>query len=148
VGGHRPLNGPGAAGRARRPCYPPRAPGVHVKVLIADDDRLVRTMLSDLLGELGHTVVAAENGLEAVTLAAREAPDLLILDFLMPRLSGLDALRQMRDAGGSAPAVLLTAITDGSVRGVEGAGSVDVVLEKPVTRRALERALERAARAR
>jgi FixJ family two-component response regulator len=72
----------------------------------------------------------------------------VVLDFLMPRLSGLDAVRAMREGGVTAPAVLLTAISDGSVRGVEGSEAVDVVLEKPVTRRALARALARAARAR
>jgi two-component system, response regulator PdtaR len=119
-----------------------------VKVLIADDDRLVRTMVADLLGELGHAVVAAENGVAAVSLATREAPDVLILDFLMPRLSGLDALGELRAAGMTTPAVLLTAISDRSLRGVEGADAVDVVLEKPVTRRSLARALSRATRAR
>jgi two-component system, response regulator PdtaR len=114
-----------------------------LKVLIADDDRLVRTMLGDLLAELGHAVIAAENGAEAVALAAREAPDVVILDFLMPRLSGLDALRAMRERGITAPAMLLTAISDGSVRTVEGAEAVELLLEKPVTRRALERALAR-----
>ncbi len=118
-----------------------------MKVLIADDDRLVRTMLSDLLGELGHAVVAAGSGAEAIALTARERPDLLILDFLMPRLSGLDALRAIREAGSGAPAVLLTAISDGSVRAVDGADAVQAVLEKPVTRRGLARAIARAARA-
>jgi CheY-like chemotaxis protein len=118
-----------------------------VKVLIADDDRLVRTMLSDLLGELGHAVVEAANGVEAVALAHREAPDLLILDFLMPKLSGLDALQALREKGVRAPAVLLTAISDRSIRAMEGAGAVDVLLEKPVNRRTLARALSRAARA-
>jgi two-component system, response regulator PdtaR len=117
-----------------------------VKVLIADDDRLVRTMLADLLGELGHAVVAAANGAEAVDLGAREAPDVLILDFLMPKLSGLDALQALRDRGVSAPAVLLTAISDESFRAVEGADAVDVLLAKPVTRRSLARALARAVR--
>jgi hypothetical protein len=54
----------------------------------------------------------------------------------------------MREAGVAAPAVLLTAITDGSARGLEGADQVAVVLEKPVSRRALARALSRAAAAR
>lgn len=116
-----------------------------MKVLIADDDRLVRTMLSDLLLDLGHAVVAAENGADAVALCAREQPDLLILDFLMPKLSGLDALKEIRRTGGRAPAVLLTAITDGSLRGIEGAEAIDVLLEKPFSRRTLERALSRAA---
>jgi two-component system, response regulator PdtaR len=119
-----------------------------VKVLIADDDRLVRAMLADVLAELGHVVVAAENGAEAVALARAEAPDVLILDFLMPKLSGLDALRAARAAGVTAPAVLLTAISDGSVRAVEGADLVQVVLEKPVTRRGVERALARVVAAR
>jgi CheY-like chemotaxis protein len=118
-----------------------------VKVLIADDDRLVRTMLTELLAELGHAVVEADNGADAVALARREAPDLLILDLLMPRLSGLDALQALRAGGLRAPAVLLTAISDGSVRAMEGADAVDVLLEKPVTRRRLSRALARALRA-
>ena len=117
-----------------------------MKVLIADDDRLVRTMVSDLLAELGHAVVAASNGAEAVDLGAREAPDVLILDFLMPKLSGLDALQALRARGVAAPAVLLTAISDGSLRAMDGADAIDVRLEKPVTRRSLERALARATR--
>jgi CheY-like chemotaxis protein len=119
-----------------------------VKILIADDDRLVRVMLSDVLSELGHQVVAADNGLDAVTLCAREAPDLLILDFLMPKLSGLDALREIRGAGRDVPAVLLTAINEGSLRGVDGVDAVRVLLEKPFTRRTVERAIARAARPR
>jgi CheY-like chemotaxis protein len=114
-----------------------------VKILIADDDRLVRVMLADLLSEMGHAVVAADSGVNAVALCARERPDVLILDFLMPRLSGLDALHAMREAGSAAPAVLLTAISDGSMRGVQGANAVQAVLEKPVTRRGLSRALAR-----
>ncbi len=119
-----------------------------MKVLVADDDKLIRAMLGDLLAELGHSVVVAEDGADAVATCAREAPDVLILDFLMPRLSGLDALREIRRAGGSAPAVILTAITDGSLRGVDGAEAIEVVLEKPFSRRTLERALARATRPR
>jgi CheY-like chemotaxis protein len=119
-----------------------------LKVLIADDDRLVRTMVSELLAELGHGVVEATNGLEAVAAFEREAPDLVILDLLMPRLSGLDALHRLRERGSRTPAVLLSAISGSSLRGLDGAEAVDVVLEKPVTRRSLERALTRAAQAR
>jgi CheY-like chemotaxis protein len=115
-----------------------------VKVLIADDDRLVRTMLTDLLVELGHQVVAAENGAEAVALCKREAPELVVLDLLMPRLSGLDALKAIRRAGSEVPAILLTAISDPSFREMEGADAVQIRLDKPVTRRSLERALSRA----
>src|SRR5512146_836126 len=98
-------------------------------------------MLTDLLGELGHQVVAAENGAAAVALCEREAPELVVLDLLMPRLSGLDALRAMRQAGCAVPAILLTAISDPSFREMEGADQIQIRLDKPVTRRSLERAL-------
>jgi CheY-like chemotaxis protein len=114
-----------------------------VKVLIADDDRLVRAMLGDLLVELGHVVVSAGDGAEAVALCDREPPDLLILDFLMPRLSGLDALRDIRRRH-AIPALLLTAINQGSLRGVEGVEQVQGTLEKPFTRKMLERAIGKA----
>ncbi len=115
-----------------------------MKVLIADDDRLVRTILTDLLRELGHRVVAAENGAEAVALCERESPEVVVLDLLMPRLSGLDALQAMRRAGCTAPAILLTAISDPSFREMEGADEIQIRLDKPVTRRSLQRALARA----
>jgi two-component system, response regulator PdtaR len=118
-----------------------------VKILIADDDRLVRVMLTDLLSELGHTVVQAENGADAVSLAARESPELLILDFLMPKLSGLDAIKEIR-AGRNIPAVLLTAIQEGSLRGLDGVELIQVLLQKPFTRRTLERAIRDAIRLR
>ncbi len=128
-----------------RPLWYPSTP---VKILLADDDRLVRTIVTDLLGELGHDVVQAENGQQVLDLSETSQPDLMILDFLMPKLSGIDALRQLRAAGHRTPAIILTAITDGSIRGVEGAEAADGFLEKPVTRRSLERALARVARPR
>jgi CheY-like chemotaxis protein len=118
-----------------------------VKVLIAHDDRLVRAKVRDLLGELGHDAVEASNGLEAIAACEREQPDLLILDLLMPRLSGLDALEALRRKGIRAPAILLSAISGGSVRALDGAQAVDVLLEKPVTHQSLSRAISRATRA-
>ena len=117
-----------------------------MKILIADDDRLVRVMLTDLLSEIGHAVVQAANGAEAVALAAREGPDLLILDFLMPKLSGLDALLEIRRSR-AVPAVLLTAINEGSLRGLDGVDQVGALLQKPFSRKTLERAIAAAVRA-
>ncbi len=117
-----------------------------MKVLIADDDRLIRAQLADLLEELGHTVVAASNGADAVALCGREQPDAVIIDFLMPKLSGLDALHAMREGGRRVPAVLLTAISDHTVREMEGADAPDAILGKPFTKKTVEKALARALR--
>ena len=113
-----------------------------MKVLIADDDQTIRALLTDMLIDLGHVVVAATNGAEAVELAAREQPDAVILDFLMPKLSGLDALKAMRERGLPMPAVLLTAISDSSIREMEDVPAPEAILEKPFRRRDIEKALE------
>ena len=115
-----------------------------MKVLIADDDQVIRALLGDMLVDLGHAVVQAGNGAEAVELAARERPDAVILDFLMPKLSGLDALKAMRDRGLRMPAVLLTAISDASLRDLEDFDGPDAVLEKPFKKRSIEKALAKA----
>jgi CheY-like chemotaxis protein len=134
--------------RSRAPLvYPPAVRGLRMKVLIADDDQTIRALLTDMLVDLGHTVVAAENGADAVDLCAREQPDAVILDFLMPKLSGLDALKAMRERGLAMPAVLLTAISDASMRELEGFEAPDAVLEKPFKKRTIEKALARATRA-
>ena len=117
-----------------------------MKVLIADDDQTIRLLLTDMLIDLGHAVVSAGNGAEAVELAAREQPDAVILDFLMPKLSGLDALRAMRERGLAMPAVLLSAISDSSMRELEGIEAPDAILEKPFKKRTIEEALVKATR--
>jgi CheY-like chemotaxis protein len=114
------------------------------KVLIADDDRLVRALLTEMLVDMGHAVIEAENGLQAVELCGREKPDVLILDFLMPKLSGLDALQRIRAQGLTMPALLLTAISDSSLRAMEGFDQPDAILGKPFKRRQIQKALERA----
>jgi CheY-like chemotaxis protein len=117
-----------------------------LKVLIADDDRTIRALLGDVLADMGHQVVAAENGAEAVELCLQESPDVVVLDFLMPKLSGLDALKRLRELGCRTPVVLLTAISDASIRELGDAVQPDAILEKPFRRKAIERALEKATR--
>lgn len=117
-----------------------------MKVLIADDDLLIRTILTDMLGELGHTVVAARDGAEALELYGKEKPDAVLLDFLMPKMNGMDAMKAIRQQGGGTPIVMLTAISDRSVRAVEpGAEQPDAFLEKPPRLKSLEKALAKVA---
>jgi len=115
-----------------------------MKLVIADDDRTIRALLHDVLVDMGHEVVTAENGAEAVEACLRESPEAVILDFLMPKLSGLDALRQIRASGSKVPVILLTAISDSSLREVPGAEQPNAILEKPFRRKTIEKALLRA----
>lgn len=68
-----------------------------IKVIIADDSRLVRKILTDILEDAEEIAVIdeAENGLEAITLVKEKCPDVLLLDLLMPKLDGIDAMKHI-----------------------------------------------------
>ena len=66
-------------------------------VLIADDSRIFRTLMSEVLRESGLDVVEAANGREALDRAMSSRPGLLILDALMPLLSGFDVITRLRE---------------------------------------------------
>lgn len=83
-----------------------------MRVLIADDDPIIRLDLRQMLESLGYVVAAeAEDGLVAVSLAKSETPDVCLFDVKMPNLDGIDAATQVAEAG-IAPVVLLTAYSD------------------------------------
>lgn len=67
------------------------------QVLIADDSRVFRALMGEVLREHNLEVVEAANGREALDRALEGRPDLLILDALMPLLSGFDVLTRMRE---------------------------------------------------
>jgi two-component system, response regulator PdtaR len=80
-----------------------------VKILVAEDEAIIRLDLRDLLERAGFTVCAeAQDGEEAVELARREQPDLAILDVKMPRLDGIEAAKRIIDER-PIPIVMLTA---------------------------------------
>jgi DNA-binding NarL/FixJ family response regulator len=85
-----------------------------VRVLIADDHALfAKTLEAILAGTPGIEVVGfAEDGLEAVGLAAALSPDVVLMDIEMPHLDGIAATRRLRDLGVGIPVVVLTASAD------------------------------------
>jgi CheY-like chemotaxis protein len=65
------------------------------RILVVDDDPPIRRLLSFLLSDASHTVETAADGVEALEHLQSAPPDLLLLDLNMPRLGGLDVLRQL-----------------------------------------------------
>lgn len=66
------------------------------KILVVDDDADVRLFNTTVVEESGHTPIEAANGEEALHLIQAEAPDLVLLDVLMPRQSGIRLYRQLK----------------------------------------------------
>ena len=66
------------------------------KILIAEDERDIRDLITFTLGFAGFEVVAASNGEEAVNLARQEIPDLILMDVRMPRMTGYEACAIMK----------------------------------------------------
>jgi PAS domain S-box-containing protein len=114
-----------------------------LKILLVDDHPEVRTTTAALLQELGHTVVEASNGGEALTAlsdGAREC-DLVISDYAMPHLSGTEFVRRARRICPEVPALIITGYAESdAVR--DRPEDVDILL-KPFTPRALESAIAR-----
>jgi CheY-like chemotaxis protein len=81
------------------------------KILVADDESHILHVVSLKLRNAGFTVVTACDGQEALELAQQEHPDLLIIDYHMPHLSGLELCQRLRqeEATDNIPAILLTA---------------------------------------
>ena len=83
-------------------------------LLVVDDSEINRDMLRRRLERKGYRVITAENGEQALELIARESIDLVLLDVMMPGLSGLDVLRILRQtpAGKDLPVIMATAKSD------------------------------------
>lgn len=71
--------------------------GLTETILVVEDHADTRRMLEDLLTNAGFRVLSAENGAEALRLLATEAPDLMVLDLILPWVNGVEVLRTVRD---------------------------------------------------
>ncbi|MBS7458828.1 LytR/AlgR family response regulator transcription factor [Coralloluteibacterium stylophorae] len=114
-----------------------------MKILIADDEPLARGRLRSLLSELGadEVVGEAENGREALELAERLRPDLVLLDIAMPGLDGIATARQLAGMPGM-PAVVFCTAYDQHALSAYDAAAIDYLL-KPVRAERLGEALAR-----
>jgi DNA-binding response OmpR family regulator len=81
------------------------------KILVAEDEKQIADMIAFKLTNGGHQVIRAQDGEQAVTLAASELPDLILLDAMMPGLSGFEVLRRLKGdpALRAVPVIMVTA---------------------------------------
>jgi CheY-like chemotaxis protein len=109
-----------------------------MNILVADDDEDVRALIVDTLRGDGHYVLEAHDGAELVE-CLRDAlddltvrPDVIVTDVLMPNLSGLGVLAELRRSHMNVPVILITVLADESVRTVARRLGAVGVLKKPI----------------
>ena len=69
------------------------------RILLVDDSADIRHLLGTILKDEGHDVAVASDGVQAIEAIKNGAPDLMILDIMMPRMDGYGVLKEMRDGG-------------------------------------------------
>jgi DNA-binding response OmpR family regulator len=81
------------------------------KILVAEDEKQIGDMIAFKLTNGGHQVIRAQDGEQAITLAASELPDLILLDAMMPGLGGFEVLRRLKGdpALRAMPVIMVTA---------------------------------------
>ena len=115
-------------------------------LLITDDDRDFRETLSGVFEPRGFRTILAGDGEEALDVIRREPVHLLLLDMHMPRLTGLETLRQVKRVKAQLPCILISAALDETLAQQARLAEAFSVLAKPITRRDLTTTVDAAIR--
>jgi two-component system, OmpR family, response regulator RpaB len=107
------------------------------KILIVDDEAMIRRILSTRLTMVGYDVAVACDGAEALEVFTEEKPDLVVLDVMMPKLNGLEVCQELRKTTG-VPIIMLTALGDVADRITGLQMGADDYLPKPFSPKELE----------
>jgi len=102
-------------------------------ILVVDDDADVREIVAFKLGRLGYEVITAADGAAGLEAVAQLRPDLVLLDWALPELSGIEVCRQIRDGSDHAdvPVILLSARTREADKRVGYEAGVNDYIVKP-----------------
>ena len=105
---------------------------MRAKVLVADDERQIRDLLSEFLTSEGYEVLLASDGEDATGLAEREYPDVILLDVKMPGIDGIEVCKRLKAEPKTQfiPVIMITGYVDNKMAAIE-AGADDFV-NKPI----------------
>jgi signal transduction histidine kinase/ActR/RegA family two-component response regulator len=120
----------------------PDADGPNQRILVVDDDEGVRRFIVDCLQSLGYSVDEAAEGESALRMLRKERPDLMIVDYAMPGMTGVDVVIQARTAVPGLPIILATGYAD--MEAVDRVMPLDDLLRKPFRLSELAKAVRKA----
>ena len=122
------------------------APGIALRILVAEDNSINQQVAVGLLGKLGHRADVADDGGEAVTLVEKCDYDLVLMDLQMPGMDGIAATRAIRSLQGAKAKTVIVAMTANAMPGDREAclaAGMDDYIAKPIDRRRLAALVER-----
>jgi signal transduction histidine kinase/CheY-like chemotaxis protein len=115
---------------------------VRARILVVEDDDVVRTSVAESLQALGHQVIQAADGAAALVQLERERPALMITDYLMPGMTGAELMRKARVVFPDMPMIIATGYAD--MRAIEEILGEDMLLRKPFQLADLAASVDRA----
>ena len=107
------------------------------KILVADDNQIILKLVRHILESDGHLVISAEDGLKALRIAMQEKPDLIVTDYLMPKMDGIELTKKLKAQLGSRyiPIIMLTAKEDEDFQNKGMKAGADDYMTKPLNAR-------------
>ncbi len=107
-----------------------------MKILIADDSRAMRQVIAHMLREAGfrgHQILEAKDGAQALAVVAADEPDLIISDWNMPEMTGIEFLQKLREADNQTPFGFVTTEVSAAMRALATASGARFLIGKPFT---------------
>ena len=108
-----------------------------MKILLVDDESSIERLVSSMILDAGYEFAYADNGQDALAIAEKEKPDLIIMDVMMPKMDGFAACRELRARGITAPIIFLSAKGDIVDKGIGFQAGGDDYMVKPFDPREL-----------
>jgi len=111
-----------------------------LRILLVEDEALISLVASIALEDAGYHVTVAMDGREGLQIALQDQPELIITDFMMPKMSGLELIKELREGGFTQPIILSTSIPEASLPDRSG---YDAYIAKPYREADLLAAVDR-----
>jgi CheY-like chemotaxis protein len=118
------------------------APQKKGQLLVVDDDKAIRLLLSKMLSLMGYDVSLAGNGLQASTIFLTDCYDLVITDLEMPLMNGLELARLVKEQSPHTPVVVITGTCDDRDWEKLNTSCVDAVIPKPFKLEEIKKAVQ------
>jgi len=115
---------------------------VNNRILVVDDDVTSLDIVDVMLESQGFDVVRASNGKAAVEGVEEADPDLILIDLMMPHMSGQEAVRQIRSKGIECPIVAFTALDDPTIHQDAKDAGCNIIVTKPCKTKDLVRGIQ------